>query len=400
MPNLKSQYVGKPTYKIATKVNHTVILTPSGKVYTAGCNEYGELGTGDQQNHSAFTQILIDAAINDVEVGRSHTILLSKNGKIYGAGLFSDDYRPRFEGDKEEDGESNHIRSESISVFTPIVTPEKVKVLGAGYYHTLIVGDSGEIYGNGSNEYNQLGLQYHHDIEDFQSIIKLPTLSSILGTYSRTYLLTKTGDVYVSGRRAYDYDFIPGIKDNTCFEKIPFPEPVISLSADLSYMLIVTVTGKLYMIGNLSGETGLDQTTTQVAKDYSSESFDSNDYPPEDYKLSLIPTSSPVRQVCVQKSHCFYLTTEGQLYGFGANYYGVLGLPKSVENPKLYQPRVVRQFTLVPTPGRVVSVASGWDHTIIETEAGHLYGVGSNQYGQLGLKELKEIDTFVPIPLE
>ena len=89
-----------------------------------------------------------------------------------------------------------------------------------------------------------------------------------------------------------------------------------------------------------------------------------------------------VTHVAAGQDHSLVATSSGQLYAFGYNYYGQLGITTNdltgTPNPT---PTLV---TLPGEIGTVTQVAAGPDNSLVATSAGQLYAFGSNYYGQLG----------------
>src|SRR5207245_1210689 len=76
------------------------------------------------------------------------------------------------------------------------------------------------------------------------------------------------------------------------------------------------------------------------------------------------------------------LTSKGQLYGFGNNAVGGLGVPTNsgTDTPN---PRPMR-VTLPGASGRITDVIATIENTLALTSTGQVYAFGSNEYGQLG----------------
>lgn len=88
-----------------------------------------------------------------------------------------------------------------------------------------------------------------------------------------------------------------------------------------------------------------------------------------------LPYTSPVVQIACGLHHTVVLTQAGEVYTFGSNIYGQLGVgdvllrggPVSVK---------------IPHPAQ--AVAAGSNHTVVLTVKGEVYTFGSHQKGQLG----------------
>ena len=98
-------------------------------------------------------------------------------------------------------------------------------------------------------------------------------------------------------------------------------------------------------------------------------------------------------QVAAGYSHTAIVTSEGLLYMCGAACFGPLGHEGDSENST---PRVVEGLAGC----RVVHVAAGGEHTAVVTQAGQLLTFGRGDHGQLGLggDSDEAMPTIVPLP--
>jgi alpha-tubulin suppressor-like RCC1 family protein len=70
--------------------NHAVLVDSNGGVWVTGLNSNGQLGLGDTTNRTAYEQVNLGSTIfSNVACGDYHTVLLSKTGKLWTAGLNS-----------------------------------------------------------------------------------------------------------------------------------------------------------------------------------------------------------------------------------------------------------------------------------------------------------------------
>lgn len=88
-----------------------------------------------------------------------------------------------------------------------------------------------------------------------------------------------------------------------------------------------------------------------------------------------LPTTSPVVQVSCGLHHTVLLTLSGDVFTFGSNQYGQLGIGD-------LQP--IHTPVQVKVKGRVVQVVAGSNHTALLTASGHVYTFGKYNKGQLG----------------
>jgi alpha-tubulin suppressor-like RCC1 family protein len=92
--------------------------------------------------------------------------------------------------------------------------------------------------------------------------------------------------------------------------------------------------------------------------------------------------SGRIVQLAAGFSHSLVLTSTGELYTFGENQFGQLGRASGSggESANHTPERIV----LPGASGQVVQVAAGYEHSLALTSTGQLYAFGGNRYGQLG----------------
>jgi len=139
--------------------DHSLVLTTTGKVYSFGWGEKGQLGHGNKDSSWRPKLIKLPKGETPFEIatgGYAHSIILSETGFIYAFGL-NDFYQLGF-------------NSESNEVDTPIKTDFRdiVKIYGGGYKHTAAKTLSGDFIIFGDNGFGQLGPKYDHEIEQRQ----------------------------------------------------------------------------------------------------------------------------------------------------------------------------------------------------------------------------------------
>jgi regulator of chromosome condensation len=96
--------------------------------------------------------------------------------------------------------------------------------------------------------------------------------------------------------------------------------------------------------------------------------------------------------------HTFVLTETDQVYGFGLNNWGQLGLPVS-HGPCVYKPTLIAALS----GNGIVQLACGEHHTLALTKEGYVLSFGRYVYGRLGRVagvELHQGDAACPTPMQ
>ncbi|KAF9359300.1 hypothetical protein BGX34_008449 [Mortierella sp. NVP85] len=119
-------------------------------------NEKGQLGVGDTEPHPLPLKVPTIYATNnkkvtnvkfvDGAVGRNHTILIAESGAVYGAG----------DNKMGQLGNDNHKEHPSFILINSL-GKEKAKHVSCGAEFTMVLTDKGQLWAFGSPEYGQLG---------------------------------------------------------------------------------------------------------------------------------------------------------------------------------------------------------------------------------------------------
>lgn len=99
---------------------------------------------------------------------------------------------------------------------------------------------------------------------------------------------------------------------------------------------------------------------------------------------TLIPNINGISRVSAGVFHTLLLTSNGQVYSFGDNEYGQLGLNDTTDR---------NTPTLIPNIDTISSISAGGYHSLLLTSKTQVIAFGSNQFGQLGLGSSGQIVT-------
>ena len=106
--------------------------------------------------------------------------------------------------------------------------------------------------------------------------------------------------------------------------------------------------------------------------------------------FTQVPDITNVKEIACGYSHTFILKNDGSVWSCGKNDYGQLGLNDTGNR---------KTFTKVTTNinNDVKEIACGYDHTFILKNDGSIWSCGRNNYGQLGLNDETDRDTFTQV---
>jgi len=342
---------------------------PAG-VYTFGSGSYGQLGHGDGRGKALPTRIEGLDNVKSIAAGHNFTLVLLNSGEVYSFG----------ENIHGQLG-LGHPESVGYNILTPTEIPGigRVRSIGAGRYHAFIILENGDLYAFGLNDVWQLGL-------GDQKTRYVPTMvhgvSNVLtatGAYHHSLVLLENGDVYGFGSHSSGtlgmgcYGADPKCTAQQYYQtpvKLPFQRAVSIAAGDL-HSLVALSDGSVYSFGHTAyGKLGIVDppgATTYMTP-------------------QRVPNLGPARAVAAGVLHSLVLLTNGDIYSFGGNSYGQLGL----------NDRTDRSFaTRVGTLSRVDMIIANGSHSLAVLENGEAYSFGWGWNSQLGHGD--QDDRIVPI---
>jgi alpha-tubulin suppressor-like RCC1 family protein len=256
---------------------------------------------------------------------------------------------------------------------------------------TLVVTSSGQLYSFGSNFFGQLGRaagegSFTAMPDPTPELVTLPgaggPVVEAAGGEGFSVALTSTGQLYGFGGDATGE--LAQTPPSNVLEPNPTPTLITvpgvtftHVATGGEHVLAVSSTGVLYTFGeDRYGELGYE-----TAKNVETNQFLPN---PTPTPVTLPGASGTVTQVAAGLEFSLALTSSGQLYAFGENPYGQLGNKTQVETFKANPtPALV---SLPGATGAITHIAAGQFYSLVSTATGQLYAFGVNQCGQLGLE--------------
>ena len=355
--------------QIACGTNHTFILKNDGSIWSCGLNHVGQLGLGDTDNRTTFTQVTtnINNDVKEVSCGYYRTFILKNDGSIWSCG-------------NNDRGQLGLGDATTRTTFTQVTTNinNDVKLISCGDYHTFIIKNDGSVWSCGYNQYGQLGLGDVGNKSTFTQVttnINNDVKLISCGEY-HTFILKNDGSVWSCGYNQYGQ---LGLNDTTyrnTFTKVTtnINNDVKQIACGYNYTFILKNDGSVWSCGyNYHGQLGLNNTTNRTT-----------------FTQVTTNINNDVKQISCGNAHTFILKNDGSVWSCGYNDQGQLGLNDTTNRTT---------FTQVTTNinNDVKQISCGY-HTFILKNDGSVWGCGYNNYGQLGLGSTTQKNTFNIIP--
>eukprot|EP00401_Gymnodinium_catenatum_P003849 CAMPEP_0117564366 /NCGR_PEP_ID=MMETSP0784-20121206/55990_1 /TAXON_ID=39447 /ORGANISM="" /LENGTH=552 /DNA_ID=CAMNT_0005362075 /DNA_START=10 /DNA_END=1668 /DNA_ORIENTATION=- len=141
--------------QISVGREHAVALSEGGRIFAWGQNDFGQLGTGDEENRAlpVYTELPYETYVSSVACGGNFTLSLTKRGELWSWGRFQASNFPRLFVDTwcngyESKGEMG-------------LKGMKLAKISAGDQHMGTLTKEGKLYTWGYNDFGQLGWGLH-----------------------------------------------------------------------------------------------------------------------------------------------------------------------------------------------------------------------------------------------
>eukprot|EP00933_Yihiella_yeosuensis_P064248 TRINITY_DN6760_c1_g5_i1.p1 TRINITY_DN6760_c1_g5~~TRINITY_DN6760_c1_g5_i1.p1 ORF type:complete len:555 (+),score=116.16 TRINITY_DN6760_c1_g5_i1:69-1733(+) len=141
--------------QISVGKEHAMALTEGGRVVGWGKNDFGQLGTGDEENRAlpSMTELPYETYICQIAAGGNYTLGITKKGELWSWGRFQASNFPRLFTDTwcngyESKGEMG-------------LKGQKIVQIRAGDQHMGALTKEGKLFTWGYNDFGQLGWGLH-----------------------------------------------------------------------------------------------------------------------------------------------------------------------------------------------------------------------------------------------
>lgn len=213
------------------------------------------MGLTTEGNKRSPVQVVPKIVGVDISSGSDHLVILAKNGHAYTLGCGEQGQLGRVTS-RTLTGES---RRGKTSLLMPGAVPYKAKQFVANAIWTtpfctfLRENSTGNVYGFGLNNYNQLGVKKGlHEFEHFPLLSKFNNVKSISGGQHHTIVLTNDNKVHAIGRKDYGRLGLGEVADHvaelTLIGSLS-KQDITKVSCGESNSFAITKDGKVYVWG-------------------------------------------------------------------------------------------------------------------------------------------------------
>ena len=382
----------------STANSATLFITDDGKLYGTGNNAYYQLGDGTTTDSLTPKEIGAGLGVKTkVESALYDTFFITDDGKLYGMG-------------RNLKGEVGNNTTTNVTAPTRIgATLGTIVDVHSDGSTTYFITSYGNLYGTGANTKGQLG---NNTTTDSKTPIQIGSglgqITKVIPTTGTTYFITSDGKLYGMGANTNGQ-----LGNNTTTDsKTPIQigsglGNITDFDAAGHTLFFITDDGKLYGTGaNTNGQLG-DGTTTDALTPIQIGSGLGTII-----KIKCQARTYSNNNINYSYGCLFFITDDGKLYGTGANTNGQLGNGTTTDaltpiqiGSGLGDIVDVKQGATIAVSPSVHEVGT----TYFITSDGKLYGTGANTNGQLGNgtttdaltpiqigSELESVDRVIP----
>ena len=349
----------------ATGEFHSAAVGEDGSLLVWGRNIFGQLGTGDSDTRLAPARVAgLPAPVRQVAAGYHHTGIVTDAGDLLVCG--------RGRSGQLGLGDMDN-RTMPTLVARALFDSDAVLMVACGAFHTATVTEGGGVYTFGNGEDGQLG---HGDRKNQLAPRGVPAAAfngervvMVAAGNSNTVALSEEGRVFTWGGGFYGQLGHDDRENQWAPRQVEAGrfggEKVVFVAAGGNHSVAVTAGGRLYTWGfGGSGQLGHGDTGSRQV--------------PTLVGAGAFGGSAVVTAAC-GSNHTLVVTRDGALWVCGSGRYGRLGLNDHA-NRHAFSRVGVDEFG----GARIVAAAAGEHHSAAVTKDGALWTWGSDTFGELG----------------
>jgi uncharacterized repeat protein (TIGR02543 family) len=369
--------------QISLGYSYSSVLSSTGRVFTWGRNEYGELGDGPITDRAVPSEITsrFNLAVGDkiikIYIDYEHSAAISSSGRVFTWGRNDSSQL----GNQDPNKANKSIPTEITSSFN-LNSADKIISLSLGWDHSAAISSSGRVFTWGSNYFGQSGNGYSINRAvptEITNQFILPIGDKIVATSLGAYhssAISSSGRVFTWGLNKYGE-----LGDSTTTNKLTpieiTPRFKLETGDKIFVMHLSTVssfaissTGRVFSwgfnpVGGLGDGTSLDKKVpTEITPRFN---LNTND------KIISISSSG---------DNTSALSSTGRVFTWGLNKYGEMGDNTNIG--KSTPTEITFRFDKVAATEKIISIANGYYHSSAISSTGRIFMWGRNDIGQLG----------------
>eukprot|EP00873_Tetraselmis_striata_P043054 jgi/Tetstr1/463318/TSEL_008242.t1 len=355
---------------------HTLALDAAGRLVSWGACGLGYVAGSEGGSSAALTRMFGPKLVRfpggrtfeAVCAGSYHNLALTCDGRLFswGCGVFNTGCR---DGCIPALGHPTPYETTMPRLIKGI--SEHVRAIAAGGYHSVALTEGGRVLTWGAGQLGQLGRSAGNGgltdsaglpVEEAASEVSgLPAgpVAAVGAAFYNTYALCAGGSLWCGGE---NQNRQCGAGPNNLMEMRRVAEAasleVAQVTGGYCHTLLRDTHGRLFSLGcGDDGQRGnanwADTVLTEVP----------------------LPEGQRAAQLAAGLNHSLCMMESGDVYAWGSNEYGQLGMEGD---------EAVSQPQQVPLPGKAAAVSAGSTHSAVLLRDGSLYTMGNGSNGQLG----------------
>jgi alpha-tubulin suppressor-like RCC1 family protein len=358
LPQMASASSIKTFQDISSAYYHSVAVDTEGNLYGWGQNNYSRFGT-ESMDDSIYTVPALLAGELDIIWSQAFAnaggvVALTESGEVVSWGKNSSCQTGQGELDTSLTLMPAYLNLDTDSSVIEI-TGSRNSIMG--YANTFALTENGELWAWGSNSSNRLG---DGTSENQCSPVKVSTdqnFKFVSSSITHTLSIDENGEIWGWGQNAYSEYSGEGPS------KVPFNTNTnkvwTAVAAGAGFSFAIDINGALYVRGVASRSGIVDKTSFT--------------------EWTLVDDKQSWVEVKIGSDHILAKDSEGDLWGWGSNYKGRLGLGDAISG-------IVITPTLIPTKNKWLTVDNNYNSTSFAIASDHtLWGWGNNGYYNLGI---------------
>jgi hypothetical protein len=239
---------------------------------------------------------------------------------------------------------------------------EKYNPIG---FNALIVKQNDSVYAIGDNSCGQLGLGHNEPVKNPTIVDELCNKHIVDFVNGSTYCMARDncGNVYFFGSKVFSFGSSDYFNKPEMMKGLN-EKPVIAMSSGSYHSLLLTKFGEVYAWGeNKFGQIGNGSNNDQLENPIRIEGFDNE-------KVVMISCGAVFSMA---------LTESGRVYSWGHKALGKLG----IESNRSFDNRRPNRVSI--EDHLIAKISCGHSHSLLLTKNEEIYAFGDNKCGQLGI---------------